>query len=148
MTIHQKHVKKYKFLQWLLICRGHILLSIWMCHSTWFMKRKLAREKEILELPEPKHGKCFWKEIKDSVKLFCEDDEYWQFMPGAKDYVSTAWNFHQQKHLLLCNVKEFYQSYNEKFFQNKIGLNSDLSGTLQSSHLVLILYVCALSIKT
>ena len=65
-----------------------------------------------------------------------------------KDYVSTAWNFHQQKHLLLCNVKEFYQSYNEKFFQNKIGLNSDLSGTLQSSHLVLILYVCALSIKT
>ena len=84
--------------------------------------RKLAREKRILKLPESKHGKCLWKEIKDSVKLLCEDDEYSQFIPVEKDYVSTARNFHQQKYLLLCNLKEFYQSYKEKFSQNKIGL--------------------------
>ena len=44
-------------------------------------------------------------------------------MPGAKDYVSVERNFHQQKHLLLSNLKELYQSYKEKFSQHKIGLS-------------------------
>ena len=85
--------------------------------------RKLAREKGILALPEPKRGKCLSKEVEDSVKMFYEADEYSRFMPGAKDYVSIARNVHQQKHLLLCNLKELYQSSEEKFPQHKIGLS-------------------------
>ena len=83
--------------------------------------RKLAREKEILALPEPKCGKCLSQEVEYSIKLFYEDDKYLWLMPGAKDYVSITTNFHQQKHLLLCNLKELYQSYKEKFSQHKIG---------------------------
>ena len=56
--------------------------------------RKLAREKRILALPEPKRGKCLSKEVENSAKLFYENDEYSQLMPGAKDYVSVAWNVH------------------------------------------------------
>ena len=37
---------------------------------------KLAREKEILALPEPKCGMCLSKEVEDLVKLFYKDDEY------------------------------------------------------------------------
>ena len=44
-------------------------------------------------------------------------------MPGAEDYVSIARNVHQQKCILLCNLKELYQSYKETFSQHKIGLS-------------------------
>ena len=63
--------------------------------------RKLAREKGILALLDPKRGKCLSKEVENSVKLFYENDEYLWLMPGAKDYVSVTRNVHQQKHLLL-----------------------------------------------
>ena len=69
---------------------------------------KLARHKGILALTKPKRGKCLSKEVEDSVKVFYEDDEYLWLMPGAKDYVSIARNFHQQKRLLLCKLKELY----------------------------------------
>ena len=36
---------------------------------------KLAKEKGILVLLEPKNGKCLSKEVEDLVKLFYEDDE-------------------------------------------------------------------------
>ena len=85
--------------------------------------RKLAREKGILALPEPKRGKCFSNKVENSVKLFYENDEYSRLMPGAKDYVSVARNVHQHKHLLLCNLKELYHSYKEKFSQHRIGLS-------------------------
>ena len=116
--------------------------------------RKLGREKGILALPEPKRGKCLSKEVEDLVKLFYEDDEYLRMMPGAKDHVTIARNVHQQKHLLLCNLKESYQSYKE-FSQHKIRpskfceLRPKWCITISSSgtHL-LILYVFVLSTKT
>ena len=85
--------------------------------------RKLAREKGILALPEPKRGKCLSNEVENLTKLFYENDEYLWLMPGAKDYVSVTRNVHQQKRLLLCNLKELYHSYKEKFSQHKIGLS-------------------------
>ena len=63
--------------------------------------RKLAREKGIQALLDPKRGKCLSKEVENSVKLFYENDEYLWLMPGAKDYVSVTRNVHQQKHQLL-----------------------------------------------
>ena len=84
--------------------------------------RTLAREKGILALPEPKRGKCLSNEVENLTKLFYENDEYLWLMPGAKDYVSIARNVHQQKRLLLCNLKELYHSCKE-FSQHKIGLS-------------------------
>ena len=102
--------------------RAHVAkyfnVSKYMFHEA----RKLAWEKGILALSEPKRGKCLSKEVEDSVKLFYEDDKYLRLMPRAKDYVSIAKNVHQQKRLLLCNLKELYQSY-KKFSQHKIGLS-------------------------
>ena len=120
-------------------------VSEYMVHEA----RKLAREKGILALPEPKRDKCLWKEVEDSLKLFYEDDEYSQLVPGAKDYVSVARNFHQQN---ICYSLTWgsYTSHTRRSFPNtrlscQSFVNSDLSGTLQSSHPVLILYVCGLS---
>ena len=84
---------------------------------------KLAAEKGILALPDPKRGRSLSQEIEDSVKLFYEDDEYSRLMPGTKDYVSIACNVHKQKRLLLCNLNELYQAYKDKFPQHKIRLS-------------------------
>ena len=100
------HVAKYFNVSELMVCEA----------------RKLAREKGILALLDPKRGKCLSKEVENSVKLFYENDEYLWLMPGAKDYVSVTRNVNQQC-LILCNLKELYQSYKEKFSQHKIGLS-------------------------
>ena len=44
-------------------------------------------------------------------------------MPGAKDYVSVAYKVHKQKRLLLCNLKELYAAYKDKFIESKIGFS-------------------------
>ena len=85
--------------------------------------RKLCEEKGILALPRPKRARSLLKEIEDSIKMFYEDDEYSRLMPGTKDYVSIARNVHKQKRLLLCNLKELYLAYKEKFPQHKIKLS-------------------------
>ena len=83
----------------------------------------MVEEKGILAIPEAKRGRSISQEVEDSVKLFYEDDEYSRLMPGAKDYVSVGSNVHKQKRLLLCNLKELYQAYKEKFPDHKIGLS-------------------------
>ena len=85
--------------------------------------RVMVEEKGILAIPEAKRGRSISQEVEDSVKLFYEDDEYSRLMPGAKDYVSVGSNVHKQKRLLLCNLKELYQAYKEKFPDHKIGLS-------------------------
>ena len=44
-------------------------------------------------------------------------------MPGAKEYVSVAYKVHKQKRLLLCNLKELYAAYKDKFIESKIGFS-------------------------
>ena len=52
--------------------------------------RKLAAEKGILEMPEPKKGKVLSKERKRYFVDFYCDDEYSRIMAGKKDFVSIA----------------------------------------------------------
>lgn len=85
--------------------------------------RKLAKEKGIMALPDPQHGNFLPKEVEESVKHFYEDDEYSRLLPGSKDYVSVARNIYKQKRLILCNLRELYQAYKEKFPHHKIGLS-------------------------
>ena len=68
--------------------------------------RKLANEKGILELAEPKKGKVLSEETSRCVIDFYCDDEYSRLMPGKKDFVRIAKNTHMQKRLLLCDMKE------------------------------------------
>ena len=44
-------------------------------------------------------------------------------MPGTKDYVSVGKRVHKQKRLLLCNLKELYSAFKEKYPDSKIGFS-------------------------
>ena len=72
-------------------------------------------------------------------------------MPGAKGYVSVAYEVHKQKRLLLFNLKELYAAYKNKFIQSKIGFSKFVLCALSvAKFLVLLvdmLYVFVLSIK-
>ena len=85
--------------------------------------RKLASDKGILEIPDPKRGKTLSPEIEQSVLQFYEDDEYSRLMPGAKDFVSVGKKVHVQKRLLLCNLNELYAAYKQKYSTHKIQLS-------------------------
>ncbi|XP_076820954.1 uncharacterized protein LOC143466202 [Clavelina lepadiformis] len=49
-----------------------------------------------------------------------ENDEFTRLMPGIKDYVSVSKNVHKQKRLILCNLKELYATFCEKYPELKI----------------------------
>ena len=83
-------------------------------HVTNYVARtahKLALEKGILAMPNPKLGKVLPDVTVQVVKSFYEDDEYSRIMPGKKDYVSIKKNVHMQKRLLLCNLKELFVAF-------------------------------------
>ena len=86
--------------------------------------RKLAAEKGILEMPEPKKGKVLSNKTKRCVVDFYCDDEYSRIMAGKKDFVSIARNTHMQKRLLLCDLKELYASFKQKYPRLKIGFST------------------------
>ena len=44
-------------------------------------------------------------------------------MPGKKDCVSVGKNQYRQKRLILCNLKEFYVAFKEKYPDVKISLS-------------------------
>ena len=52
----------------------------------------------------------------------CEDELSRQ-MPGKKDYVSIAKGDHKQKHLVLCNLREIYAAFKEKYSNVKLGFS-------------------------
>ena len=54
--------------------RAHVAKYFNMSEQMVCEARKLAREKGILALLDPKHGKCLSKEVENSVKLFYEND--------------------------------------------------------------------------
>ena len=110
-----------------------------LCPSSWTIKqcaeyfsvseylvrtaRKLASEKGILSLPDPKMGRGISQVSRDLVLQFYHDEEYTREMPGQKDFVSIGRNVHKQKRLILCNLKELFSSFREKFPEIKIGFS-------------------------
>lgn len=80
--------------------------------------RKIKAEKGIGALPDAKIGKPLPKEVTERVKKFYEDDEFSRMCPGKKDYVSVRLDgikLQKQKRLLLCNLKELYVAYRNKY---------------------------------
>jgi len=80
----------------------------------------VARNKAV---PEPKRGKAMPLETLDAIKLFYQDDEHSRQLPGKKDFVSISRNVHQQKRLLLCNLKELYCAFKLKHPSLKVGFS-------------------------
>ena len=85
--------------------------------------RKLKEEKGILSVPNPRHAKTLSEDIRKVVVNFFEDDEFSRIMPGKKDYVSVGKNVHKQRRLLLCNLKELYSAFKERYPDAKVGFS-------------------------
>ena len=94
-----------------------------------YMARKskeLVKEKGILSTPNQKSGHTLSVEVTDLVQSFYESDDISRMMPGKKDYVSVRQGekrVHVQKRLVLCNLREVYQIFKEKFPTKIIGFS-------------------------
>jgi hypothetical protein len=90
--------------------------------------RKLKEEKGIISVPNPRQGKTLLEDTKSLVNFF-EDDEFCRLMPGKKDCVSVSRNLHKQRRLLLCNLKELYSAFKERYPDAKVGFSKFCSLT-------------------
>ena len=88
-------------------------------YAIWAAK-KLAQQHGILSLPAPKHGKDLLHDLLDQVNQFYHDDEFSRVMPGKKDCVSIGRHNYVQTCLILCNLKELYTSFQEKYPEERI----------------------------
>ena len=84
---------------------------------------RLALEKGILAMPNPKLGKTLPDVTVQLIKSFFKGDEHSHIMPGKKDYLSIRKNVHKQKHLLLCKLKELFINFKTKNPEIKIGFS-------------------------
>ena len=85
--------------------------------------RELKKVKGILAKPAQKQGKVISQNTIDLVLSMYEDDEFSCQMPGKKDYVSIAKGVHKQKRLVLCNQREMYAAFKEKYPNVKLGFS-------------------------
>ena len=77
----------------------------------------------ILATPTYKSRNKLPESTLEAVAVFYENDGYTRIMPGKSDCVSVARNVHKQKRLILCNLKELYFAFQEKYPDIKIGLS-------------------------
>ncbi|KAG1676397.1 hypothetical protein GQR58_014302 [Nymphon striatum] len=84
---------------------------------------ELKKSKGILGTSVRKPRTGLSEETVQMVQAFYENDEYSRLMPGKKDFVSIGRNVHQQKRLLLCNLKELHAAFMEKHPDHKLGFS-------------------------
>ena len=77
----------------------------------------------ILAAPTYKSRNKLPESTLEAVAAFYENDGYTRIMPGKSDCLSIARNVHNQKWLILCNLKELYFAFQEKYPDIKIGLS-------------------------
>lgn len=89
--------------------------------------KKIAKEKGILESPNPKPGKNIVMEVVEAVISIYENDEISRAMPGIKDCVTITDQDGNKtkcsKRLLLCNLKEAHSLFKERFPNYNIGFS-------------------------
>ena len=89
------------------------------------LSRKIVMEKGILEVPDPRRGtKILSVAVKNQVKSFYLDDEFSRQLPGKRDFVSVKRNVHEQKKLLLSNLKELFSEFGKRNPNVKVGFSS------------------------
>ena len=76
--------------------------------------KQLVEERGVLSSPDPKEAKAVTVAEEEVTKFYLSDDIS-RIMPGMKDYISARGTneqrAHQQKRLLLCNLKEAYSEF-------------------------------------
>ena len=89
--------------------------------------KKIVEEKGVLSDPNPRDGKRIKQDTVDAIKAFYLSEDISRIMPGKKDFCSIIDNergrIHLQKHLLLCNLKEAYQTFKERNPLLKVGFS-------------------------
>ena len=85
--------------------------------------RDLKKSSGILATPLPKSGKTIPEEHVIEIVNFYKSDENSRQMPGKKDCVSIKKNVHEQKRLVLCNLKELYAEFKRQHPNVKIGFS-------------------------
>lgn len=84
-------------------------------------------------------GKTLSEETKSTVNEFYNDDEMSSLRPGKKDCLSVriadGTKVKMQKRLILCNLKELYQTFKSRYPLISIGFSSFAS--LRPRHCVL-----------
>lgn len=97
--------------------------------TTFYMARKaknLRKVKGLLSSPNLKPGQTLSAATATRVVDFYKDDSISRMMPGAKDFVSVKQEnrrIHVQKRLVLCNLKETYEAFKEKYPLEKVGFS-------------------------
>jgi len=71
----------------------------------------LKKEQGVLAKPIRASRKGIDEDVISLVCDFYQDDEFSRLMPGSKDIVSVGYKVHQQKRLLLCNLKELFVEF-------------------------------------
>ncbi|XP_063215804.1 uncharacterized protein LOC134527239 [Bacillus rossius redtenbacheri] len=102
--------------------------------------KKLLAEKGMLEIPNPKPGKHLSEYVVEAVHLFYENYEVSRAIPGVKDCITvTEPNKNKSKiskRLILCNLKEGYTLFKEKFPHIKICFSK--FAELRPKHCILV----------
>ena len=68
----------------------------------------MKAEDGVLSKPTRATRKGIADDVVSLVHGFYQDDEFTRLLPGSKDDVSVGYKIHQQKRLLLCNLKELF----------------------------------------
>ncbi|CAF2174414.1 unnamed protein product [Rotaria magnacalcarata] len=89
--------------------------------------KQLVRDSGVFSTPNPRLGKRLPNEVAEQVIQFYHSPEMSRVMPGLKDCISVKRSDGsreiKQKYLILCNLKEAYQSFKEKHPALKIGFS-------------------------
>ena len=83
----------------------------------------LKKDKGVLSKPKRLARKGIHEETINDAILFYFDDEFSREMPRTKEYVSIGYKQHKQKRLLLCHLTELYATFQEKFYNSKVGFS-------------------------
>ena len=91
------------------------------------LAKALAKEKGILATSNPKlSGRTLTQIAVEQVKEWYRSDEVSRVMPGMKDFVSEKMEEKRiqiQKRLILCNLREAYESFKTKHTEVQVGFS-------------------------
>ena len=85
--------------------------------------RNLKKERGILSIPDARKGRTITEDTKAAILSFYQDDEYTRLMPGKKDSVSIGRKVHEQKRLILCNLRELFSEFKRINPHCKVGFS-------------------------
>ena len=84
---------------------------------------RLRGDTGICSMPPKKAVKSLPPWVITNIRQLYKDDQNSRLLPGKRDFFSVAKNEDVQKGLLLCNLKELYQDFKNKFPRYILGFS-------------------------